>query len=665
MQDRLRVAPPAMAVDADAVVSAIIEGIQDAVWIIGAGNRIVRFNAAFSRYSSRVFGIVPREGLTTQELLAGAEPERIREFWENFLARATNGARIVADAWYPIDGIKRYFVVSATPIESDGRASGTTVVVRDITESRTKVHRDSIELTLMRIFSEDRSFSENLGKVLEFLAEMDSWDFVVAWLFPGADESLAAMAFAHDDTPRAREFEQAIRDLRFTPGHGIPGRALREDAVVWVPDLTDETGALRSRLAAELGFRGVVAVPIRDSRRSIGVLECFTRAVRPMDHDTARALDDTGCAIGRIIERDRAEEERRRLNVIIERKGTEWAQTFDAIELPIFLASTDARVARLNRPARELVGAAYGEIVGKALADISDGELWRTVSDLVAAVAQSRASCTAEALGVGDRYWDISGSMYEANDPADERVIVVLRDITTLVKLQESVRRGEQLAALGELVAGVAHEVRNPLFGMSATLYAFEPILKENSDAAEMFVALRTWIARLNALMENLLEYGKTWNVNLQSGNIDTVVEQAINQCLPLAESMRIRVKKQGSGSDAPILMDAPRLAHAIQNVIMNAIQHAPGETDVEVALSVMPVSRVIECVVRDHGPGFRKTDLPRVFQPFFTRRRGGTGLGLSIVQRVVDEHGGTVSAENASSGGAVVTMRFPLFRLQ
>ncbi|MHB0968479.1 MAG: sensor histidine kinase [Thermoanaerobaculia bacterium] len=114
----------------------------------------------------------------------------------------------------------------------------------------------------------------------------------------------------------------------------------------------------------------------------------------------------------------------------------------------------------------------------------------------------------------------------------------------------------------------------------------------------------------------------------------------------------------------ATLLMDSTRLAHAIQNVIINAIQYAPAESEVTVSLS--PVQHdtrgAVECIVGDAGPGFQTRDLPRIFQPFFTRRRGGTGLGLSIVQRVIDEHGGSVFAENAASGGAVVRMRFPLF---
>jgi signal transduction histidine kinase len=239
-------------------------------------------------------------------------------------------------------------------------------------------------------------------------------------------------------------------------------------------------------------------------------------------------------------------------------------------------------------------------------------------------------------------------------------VILILRDITHIVALQESVRRGEQLAAMGELVAGVAHEVRNPLFGMSVTLDVYEPLINRDADSAEMFTALRTWINRLNQLMEDLLQYGKAWHVDLREGRLGEVIEQAVAQTMPVADQLRVRIRSESS-DDLTMLMDSERLAHAVQNVILNAVQHSDAEKEIDV--KARRESGMIECEVRDSGPGFDAKDLPRIFQPFFTRRRGGTGLGLSIVQRIVDEHGGAVVAENAPGGGAVVRMRFPEFR--
>jgi len=236
-----------------------------------------------------------------------------------------------------------------------------------------------------------------------------------------------------------------------------------------------------------------------------------------------------------------------------------------------------------------------------------------------------------------------------------------MRDVTTIVQLQESVRRGEQLAAMGELVAGVAHEVRNPLFGMTITLDAYEPSVKRDDDAAEMFTSLRQWIARLNLLMENLLQYGKTWNVELREGFLNDVIAEAVTTSSSEAAQARVRLRNACADEGLPMLMDSPRLVQAIQNLVINAIQHSARGS--EVVVEARRNGERIECIVKDCGPGFREGDLKRIFEPFFTRRRGGTGLGLSIVQRVVDEHGGTVTAENDPAGGAIVRLRFPEFQ--
>ncbi len=351
-------------------------------------------------------------------------------------------------------------------------------------------------------------------------------------------------------------------------------------------------------------------------------------------------------------------DERTLLLKTIERKGIEWALTFDAIESPIFVTSRDGVIVRMNRAGRDLAGGSYASILGRSISNLGEGELWRALRDLVQVVVDTRDSVSARATDDRDRHWDITCNVCEAE--GEDRLVLILRDITRIVTLQESVQRGEQLAALGELVAGVAHEVRNPLFGMLVTLDAYEPLVNHGDDAEEMFSSLRLWILRMNRLMEDLLQYGKTWQIELSEGELGGVIEQAIAESQPEANRANVVVKKN-VGAGLRLLMEEERLTHAIQNAVLNAIQHSEPGDEVEV-IAQRCEGGLVECAVRDHGPGFPAADLGRIFQPFFTRRRGGTGLGLSIVQRVIDEHGGTVTAENAAGGGAVVRMRFPQF---
>jgi signal transduction histidine kinase len=341
---------------------------------------------------------------------------------------------------------------------------------------------------------------------------------------------------------------------------------------------------------------------------------------------------------------------------VIERKGVEWTLTFDAIELPIFITAMDGVIRRLNRAARDLAGSgSFSALIGKPLREIGQSEPWVTIAQCIDSIRDSEQPCTAQAYQAeSDRTWDIAANWYRNPDDGAARAIVALRETTTIVRLQESVRRGEQLAALGELVAGVAHEVRNPLWGMQLTLDALE-----DADAPAQIVAdLRHWLRRLNALMESLLAYGRAWTIDLQRGSVGEVVRQAVANTRSMAEAAGVTVAAS-VGEAPPILMDPSRLAQAFENLITNAVQHSDrGRVLVEVGTS----DGFVECLVSDDGPGFPPADLPRLFQPFFTRRAGGTGLGLSIVQRVVDEHGGTIALRNREERGALVTLRFPVY---
>jgi PAS domain S-box-containing protein len=360
------------------------------------------------------------------------------------------------------------------------------------------------------------------------------------------------------------------------------------------------------------------------------------------------------------VETTPSELERQQLLAAIERKGAEWMLTFDSIELPIFLITAGGVIGRVNRAARDLAGLRYRELVGRPVLSLGNEEPWRTLHDIVIAVHEGGASVTAQSAREGTM-WDVSASLLAPLDADEERrVIVVLRDVTEIVRLQESVRRGEQLAALGELVAGVAHEVRNPLFGMSMTLDVLEERIRGDRDNEQLAATLREWVDRLNGLMKRLLEYGRTWSVDLKAGDAGAVVRQAVEGCRARAGDAGVAVDFDDDAGLAVALMDGARLVQVFENLLLNAIQHSP--RGARVTVTARREAGEVEYEVRDRGAGFDPADGARVFQPFFTRREGGTGLGLAIVQRIVEEHGGSIDASNHPEGGAVVRMRLPLY---
>jgi PAS domain S-box-containing protein len=364
-----------------------------------------------------------------------------------------------------------------------------------------------------------------------------------------------------------------------------------------------------------------------------------------------------------ITERKRAEEEQAKLQAALGKAASEWQLTFDAVESPIMLLDTNGRITRLNEAARRLAEKSDEETVGSPVQRVHTGQPWQKAFELVQLARDRRGSASGQASdGDGDKTWDLTASIFSGLGD-DRKVIVVARDITGIVKLQESLRRSETMSAMGALVAGVAHEVRNPLFSISATLDAFEARFGAREEHRKYVSVFRKELDRLNNLMQELLDYGRPNLPELSLASVEDCIAEAINSCAPLAEHANVEVTQEASAGLPAVMIDRSRIIQVLLNLIENGIQHSkPGGV---VAVKAEEVDcddeRWISCSVRDSGPGFPEADLPRLFEPFFTRRRGGTGLGLSIVQRIVEEHGGRIFASNRPEGGALMEVRLAI----
>jgi PAS domain S-box-containing protein len=231
-------------------------------------------------------------------------------------------------------------------------------------------------------------------------------------------------------------------------------------------------------------------------------------------------------------------------------------------------------------------------------------------------------------------------------------------------QLQEAVRRAEAMAAMGALVGGVAHEVRNPLFGITATIDAMENRLGNLPEHARYVNVLRAEANRMTELMQRLLAFGRPVASERQRGSLPEVLRAAADICSITAAGKQVRVEVAVLDSaDYAMDVDKPRLIAAFQNLIDNGIQFSSpgGHVMVRLRRTQEPDGNYALVTIRDAGPGFTVGDETRIFQPFFTKRPGGTGLGLAIVQQTIEEHGGQISAGNHPEGGAELTVRLPL----
>lgn len=363
-----------------------------------------------------------------------------------------------------------------------------------------------------------------------------------------------------------------------------------------------------------------------------------------------------------ISERVHVEQEQQRLEGALRGAAAQWTRTFDSLDSGIVIVDSVGNVKRLNRAAAQFARREPAECVGCHLNEFGPGEPWLSALALIGRIRPGGEGAAVAPVrdASSGRWWDLAATPLETADEAG--TILLVRDVTAFVRLQESARRDEQMAVMGRLTSGVAHEVRNPLFAISANVDALGVVLDGNQEVRELVEAVRLEVKRVNALMVDLLQYGRPCVPVLTDTTAAAVIELAVQFIQPRALERHVLIRRQEVAPDHAVRVDRERLAEAIENILENAVQHSPagGEVTVELTSFEEAGRTWARCAIGDRGPGFQAEDLAQAFEPFFTRRRGGTGLGLSIAQKTVAQHGGRVQIENRRDGGALVCVELP-----
>ncbi len=232
------------------------------------------------------------------------------------------------------------------------------------------------------------------------------------------------------------------------------------------------------------------------------------------------------------------------------------------------------------------------------------------------------------------------------------------RSLEQLAQAQSKLVRRERLAALGELAAVVAHEVRNPLAAIYNSLSALKKQLTLGGDTAVLFGIVEEEAARLNRTVGDLLSYVRPLEPEKRPEDLVELTREVV------------RVHKgDGIESDVivseglePVSADATLLRIALSNLVTNAMQSMPdgGKLTITLGHARHDDRDVVAIAVRDTGKGIPPSVLPRVFEPFFTTRASGAGLGLAVVRRIIEAHDGFVTAESDGHCGTVLTVLLP-----
>jgi signal transduction histidine kinase len=227
--------------------------------------------------------------------------------------------------------------------------------------------------------------------------------------------------------------------------------------------------------------------------------------------------------------------------------------------------------------------------------------------------------------------------------------------------------RADRLSIMGELAAGAAHEIRNPLTSIRSTIQFFMKDFKK-PEQKELAAGLIEEVDRINEILQGLLSFARPNSPKPEKINIELLIEQVIHLLRTTAKKKRIKIDFQYHAGVKDIFADPGQLKQVFINIILNGIQAIEGSGLVRIVVEEMEhnseinefTSNDLYIIVSDNGSGISKEKLYLIFDPFYTTREEGTGLGLSISYGIINKHGGDIKIESEEGAGTVVTITLP-----
>lgn len=237
-------------------------------------------------------------------------------------------------------------------------------------------------------------------------------------------------------------------------------------------------------------------------------------------------------------------------------------------------------------------------------------------------------------------------------------VLIIINDVTFIKRLQSQSRRNVRLAAMGEMAAELAHEIRNPLGSIKLFTSLLEKDLSELPDQERLATQISQGVQTLENIVSNILAFSADVKPNRERLAVAELLRQSIFLFELEMSQKQIQLKYEEPSEELTIFGDLHLLKQVLLNLCNNAIKAMNPQG--QLGIRVKPGDEFIEIIVSDTGHGIPEHELHKIFDPFYTTFRGGTGLGLSVVNQIVDKHGGAIEIKSKVGKGTSVYVSLP-----
>lgn len=521
---------------------------------------------------------------------------------------------------------------------------------RQLVKELLEMHK--VTMVALGDLSLDRALEAFTDSALKF-SGLDACNF---WLLSPDGRELLHTA---GGCPGSRADSACPSELPLT--HGLMARVFTESRVISEYDLPRNEDTELGRIAAEQGMPSVLGIPLRTERKTIGVLSIHKKGSIPFLESEVVAFmllaNHAAMAVNVCLLNEELRNQNRELASSMNLMGG----ILSSMTSGVMLVDWDGRVRMINEAGALILRVFRHELTNHLLMDAlpEAGEFLKTEPGPYRETELRRSDGSSTSIG-------FSVAAYNGGDSTEEGTIIVFRDLTEIKALRTAMQSKERFAAMGQVVAGVAHEIRNPLFGISSVGQIFERELT-NPGHQELAKALLSETARLNQLVENLLVYGRPITLSLARCDLAALWQEVIGMHREEFSRKNISIRGDFATGRAVAHLDPQQIRQVCLNLLRNAVDATPAGGTIIIRLLLEDTHVIFS--ITDTGAGIPAGTIGKIFDLFFTTKPKGTGMGLAICKKIVEDHGGEITVESRQwnwledKKGTTVTVKLPYRR--